>query len=88
MDDEEICGKILTTLPASLHYFRCSFESCPTAERTLENLTLRLVREEERLNLLHRGRSSAYKAFFGEQNAQSIDWRLRQERPTNQANTH
>lgn len=28
IDDEEICEKILTiTLPASLHYFRCSFES-------------------------------------------------------------
>ena len=66
MTEEEISGKILTTLPASLHYFRCSFESSPIAERTLENLTSRLVREEERLNLLHGGRSSADKAFFGE----------------------
>ena len=54
MDDEGICGRILTTLPPSLHYFRCSFENCPIAERTLENLTTRLVREEERLDLLNK----------------------------------
>ena len=82
MDDEEISGKILTTIPASLHYFRCSFESCPIAERTLENLTRRLVREEERLNLLNGGRSSADNAFFGEPETQSIDQRISQRRPS------
>jgi hypothetical protein len=62
----EICRKILTTFPGSLHYFRCSFESCPIADWTLENLTSRLVREEERLNLTNGGLSSADQAFFGE----------------------
>lgn len=67
MDDEGICGRILTTLPPSLHYFRCAYESTPITERTLENLTTRLVREEERLNEMNKGqRSPADKAFYGE----------------------
>lgn len=47
MDEEGICNRILTTIPKNLRYFRCSFESIPAAERTLENLTTRLVREED-----------------------------------------
>jgi hypothetical protein len=62
MDDE----KSVERFSPLFQEVRCSCESCPIADRTLENLTSRVVREEERLNLINGGHSSADQAFFGE----------------------
>lgn len=48
IDDEMIISKILATLPAEYKYFASAWESTARNDRTLENLTARLVAEEIR----------------------------------------
>jgi len=70
-DDEGTINKILTSLPPSYHSFLSSWESAAIADRTLDNLTTRLIREEARNSLRNGGeRSQDDKAFFGLPQAQ------------------
>lgn len=48
IDDEMIISKILATLLAEYKYFASAWESTARNDRTLENLTARLVAEEIR----------------------------------------
>lgn len=65
-DDEETINKIITSLPPSYDHFATSWESTPVAERTLDNLTTRLDRQEMRLKRSNGGeRTNDDKAFFG-----------------------
>ncbi|KAJ8884220.1 hypothetical protein PR048_016077 [Dryococelus australis] len=48
VDDEMMMGKILSSLPDRLRHFLTAWESTPKSDRTLTNLTARLLAEEER----------------------------------------
>ncbi|EZA62138.1 hypothetical protein X777_03745 [Ooceraea biroi] len=48
MNDTMIISKILTALPENYRFFTIAWESTPAAERTLTNLTARLLAEEAR----------------------------------------
>ena len=64
-DDEAICNKIITSLPPSYDHFLTSWESCPVAARTLDDLITRLDREETRVKRKYgTERSPEDKAFF------------------------
>ena len=63
--DEGKCAGIIASLPPSYGHFLTSWESTPIAERTLNLLTERLVREEARSLRKNGGeRSTEDKAFF------------------------
>lgn len=66
IDDEGTCNKIITSLPPSYDHFPTSWEGTPVAQRTLDDLTARLDREEGRNKRKYQGeRSPEDKAFFG-----------------------
>lgn len=48
IDNDMIISKILATLPASYKHFASAWESAAKKDRTLENLTARLIAEEMR----------------------------------------
>lgn len=48
IDDDMVISKILATLPANYKHFACAWESAAKGDRTLENLTARLIAEEMR----------------------------------------
>lgn len=48
VDEKMIITKILVTLPENFKYFVTAWESMPTSEKTLTNLTARLLSEETR----------------------------------------
>lgn len=48
ISDEMLMSKILAILPEEYKYFLSAWESSPTTEKTLENLTARLIAEETR----------------------------------------
>lgn len=48
--DEMVITKLLMTLPSEYNHFSSAWDSTPVAERTLENLTNRLMVEEYRIN--------------------------------------
>ncbi len=69
-DDEAVCNKIITSLPPSYDHFLTSWESCPVAARTLDDLITRLDREEIRVNRKYgTERSPQDKAYFSLQSA-------------------
>lgn len=53
ISDAMVMTKILMTLPTELSHFHSSWESTATADKTLENLTSRLVSEEMLLETNH-----------------------------------
>lgn len=53
ISDTGVMAKILMTLPPELSHFNSSWDSTATTEKTLENLTSRLVTEEKRLEANH-----------------------------------
>ncbi|KZS06469.1 Copia (Gag-int-pol)-like protein, partial [Daphnia magna] len=80
MNEEDTQSRIINSLPTSYDSFITSWESVTIAERTLDTLTTRLMRQEEKMNLRSRGeRSHEDKAFFGELPPHSL---------TNQAPVH
>ncbi|KAI5632254.1 gag-polypeptide of LTR copia-type domain-containing protein [Phthorimaea operculella] len=48
INESMIISKILSTIPQKYNYFATAWESCPLHERTLDNLTTRLICEEQR----------------------------------------
>lgn len=48
IEDEMLVAKILATLPGEYKHFASAWESTTRSERTLENLTARLIAEEMR----------------------------------------
>ncbi|KAM0730296.1 Retrovirus-related Pol polyprotein from transposon TNT 1-94 [Formica fusca] len=48
LDDKMLISKILATLPEEYRYFASAWESAEQREKTLENLTARLIAEEAR----------------------------------------
>ncbi|XP_071571281.1 uncharacterized protein [Temnothorax nylanderi] len=48
INDTMIMSKILTALPENYRFFTRAWESTPAEERTVENLTARLLAEEAR----------------------------------------
>lgn len=50
IDDDMLMSKILSTLPDQFKHFSTAWESTPVSERTLTNLTSRLIAEETRFN--------------------------------------
>lgn len=72
-NDEGICNKIITPLPPSHNHVIISWESTEMTERTLDNLTTRLDREEEGAKRRNGGEKTIEdKAFFGEINQPAL----------------
>jgi len=51
IDDVMVMSKILATLPDNYKHFASAWDSTHTAEKTLSNLTARLLGEENRINV-------------------------------------
>ncbi|KAL0878995.1 hypothetical protein ABMA27_003975 [Loxostege sticticalis] len=60
--DQMIISKILSSLPQKFNYFITAWESSPSSEKTLNNLTARLMTEEQRNNK-EENVTTAYKAY-------------------------
>lgn len=61
IDDDMVITKLCDTLPPEYKHFRSAWDSVPTENQTMDNLTSRLVMEESRLKT-DIGRSEAFLA--------------------------
>lgn len=62
IDDEMLMSKILSTLPESYRHFRTAWESTPVQDRTVTNLTSRLISEEAMSKNVESEKSLAFSA--------------------------
>lgn len=75
INDEMVITKLLMTLPDEYSHFSSAWDSTPTADRTLDNLTNRLMVEEYRINSRKADRGEASnksEAFFTKKNDASF----------------
>lgn len=64
IDEEMLISKILSTLPESYKHFRTAWESTQQSDRTLTNLTARLIAEESmNKNQERKGSSVAFSSY-------------------------
>lgn len=65
ISDDMVKTKILLSLPDQYKHFSSAWDSCPEADRTLDNLRARLLKEEEKFKGSNKeDHKVAYKAMF------------------------